>query len=271
MSGIEAKSCGDFFEQIPRILHQTWKTREIPVVWESFRQSWLEHNPDWEHRIWTDSDIEQLVLEKYPDFLPTFRAFPRNIQRVDAAKIMILKEHGGLYADLDTECLQSVDALLEDGGMLLSKTSDGVIEGAFIAAPPAHPFCSQVLERMQSQRLSARIFTRLPGLQATGVLLSTGPLMLHREQKEYFKTSGPAKSAGLRVLNPRYCSGRSWWRRNEAFKPEPETYVLHHHSDSWLLPLEQAVVRFAHPAGISLIILAVLLVAFGWQMIGGSQ
>ena len=265
MNPVDARKSGRGFAEIRRMLHQTWKNHDLPHGWVAFRQSWLDRHPEWEHRLWTDEDIRRLVVESYPQLLPIFDAFPRDIQRVDMAKFLILHRHGGVYADLDTECLRPVDDLLGGGGMTLSRTRDGVIEGAFMAAPPEHPFCAAAIRRMCNPRRAARFFMRIPGLQATGVLLSTGPLMLHREYRDFARLAC-RDDDGCRVLDPRYCSSRSWWRRHQGFRPDPKTFILHHHSDSWLLPVERSVVRFANPQGVVFVVALVLalLAVGGW-------
>jgi mannosyltransferase OCH1-like enzyme len=59
---------------IPRILHQTWKTREVPERFRGYVASWRRHHPDWEYRLWTDADNDDFIRTRYPDFLGTFRA-----------------------------------------------------------------------------------------------------------------------------------------------------------------------------------------------------
>ena len=46
---------------VPKILHQTWKTTEIPAAWQRFVESWGRMHPKWEHRIWTDEANRKFV------------------------------------------------------------------------------------------------------------------------------------------------------------------------------------------------------------------
>lgn len=41
---------------VPKLLHQTWQTREVPAKWAAARQSCIDLHPDYEHRLWTDDD-----------------------------------------------------------------------------------------------------------------------------------------------------------------------------------------------------------------------
>src|SRR4051794_26367104 len=98
--------------KIPLILHQTWKTSEVPDEWKPYQQSWKDHHPDWTYRLWTDDDYLPFVETHFPDFKQTFVDYSYQIQRVDAIRYLILFTYGGVYADLDIECLRPVDELL---------------------------------------------------------------------------------------------------------------------------------------------------------------
>ena len=234
---------GGVFTPIPRVLHQTWKTRDVPQEWRAYRQSWLEQHPLWEHRLWTDDDNRRLISERHSWFLPTYDAFARDIQRVDAAKYFILYTCGGVYADLDCECVKPVDPLVERGGALVGRTPDGVIDAAFLASPAGHPFWKETFRQMQSPPWIARVLHGVPGFDASHVLFSTGPQMLKRAVRCYVDRSASTQAAAITVCDPATFSSRSWLRRHEPFG-DVDTFVRHHYSDSWLWPSESAVVRW---------------------------
>lgn len=234
---------GERFDAIPRIVHQTWKTSEIPPDWKAWHESWPHHHPDWQHVLWTDEDNRRLIAERHAWFLPCYDAFPRDIQRVDAAKYFILYTFGGVYADLDTECRQPVDRATALGGALLSRSRDGVIDCSFLASSPRHPLWEQSFREMQSPPWIARALRGVPGIDASHVLFSTGPHMMRRAVRRYLSLVADQHDGdGITICAPEYFSSRSWWNRREPFR-EPEALVHHHYGDSWLQPLEAAVVR----------------------------
>lgn len=229
------------FAPIPRIVHQTWKTGQIPDEWQPFADSWRAHHPAWEYRLWTDADNRRLIAERYAWFLATYDAFPRDIQRVDAAKYFILFTHGGVYADLDCECVRAVDPLMARGGAIVSRTRDGVIDCAFLASPAGHRFWPAVFSQLQRPTLAGRLLRYVPGFQASHVLLTTGTRMMTRAVRAYASAVDGDEAPALTVYEARYVSGRSWLDRHEPFA-DPEAFVRHHYSDSWLIPSERLVV-----------------------------
>ena len=97
------------------------KDSNVPSEWVDYQRSWRLHQPDWEYRLWTDADNAEFVRSTFPDFWPTFRELPFEIQRVDAVRYLILLEFGGLYADLDTQCLMPFDGLLAEPSFVASE------------------------------------------------------------------------------------------------------------------------------------------------------
>ena len=47
---------------ITRILHQSWKSRELPAHFKHWQGSWRANHPGWEYRLWTDQDNRDLVV-----------------------------------------------------------------------------------------------------------------------------------------------------------------------------------------------------------------
>lgn len=229
------------FDPIPKIIHQTWRTAAIPDRWMPYQASWRRAHPDWEYRLWTDAANRRLIAETYPWFLPVFDAFPRDIQRVDAAKYFILYTCGGVYADLDCECLKPLDPLLARGGAVVSRTRDGVIDCAVFASPARHPLWEAVFRAMQHPTLAARLMWRVPALRASHVLFTTGTRMMKRVVRDYSRA--PAPAGALTVCEARFLSGRSWLDRYETFD-EPDAFMRHHYADSWLGPGEQRAHRW---------------------------
>src|SRR5277367_699670 len=97
---------------IPKIIHQTWCDEDLPTVLRPYVESWRQHHPQWEWRLWTDNDNRRFIRRHYPAFLKQYDRYPWPIQRVDAVRYFLLDHYGGLYVDLDFECLWPLDPLL---------------------------------------------------------------------------------------------------------------------------------------------------------------
>ncbi len=94
-----------FDPTIPKIIHQQWKTDNVPQKFIKWRNKWLQYypEPEYTHMLWTDRKARELIESYYPWFLETYDGYVHNINRADAARYFILHYYGGIYADLDYE------------------------------------------------------------------------------------------------------------------------------------------------------------------------
>ena len=95
-------------QKIPKIIHQSWKTKVLPAKFRQWSDSWSLKNPTYVRKLWTDEDNRALISEHYPWFLEKFDSFPQDIHRIDVSRIFYMHRYGGVYSDLDVVCLKSV-------------------------------------------------------------------------------------------------------------------------------------------------------------------
>jgi len=160
-------------KKIPKIVHQTWKTDDIPysIYNKRWVESWKKLNPEWEYKLWTDKKNREFIKENYPWFLKIYDSYPENIQRADAVRYFILYHFGGLYVDLDFECLKNIDPLLENktlvfGRVYPTKETFNEIPNAFMASTKKNKFWVRIFIELIKHKDCAE------------VEYSTGPVML---------------------------------------------------------------------------------------------
>ena len=105
-----------------RLFHFQSKTRDLTKETKSWMKV-LEMHPTiqeypniksssasiWTAVYWSDDSCKKLVQDYFPNFLPVFKSYPHNIQRVDSCRYLILYMYGGVYADTDIS-LHAIDA-----------------------------------------------------------------------------------------------------------------------------------------------------------------
>ncbi|MBN9549953.1 MAG: glycosyl transferase [Alphaproteobacteria bacterium] len=212
---------------IPKILHQTWKTDDIPARFQAYVDSWKRHHPDWTMMFWSDRRLLEFVAAHYPDFLPTFCSYERGVLRADAGRYLLLHHFGGVYADIDCECVAPFDPLTAEERIVFCREPDTharvqadfrrlpyLLFNGTIASPPGHPFWLHLL-------------SFLPGLaKAKEAIDATGPCVMTSAQLSYDDQSAfaihpsalfaPVDSAGRRAggeaatLSVHHWAG-TWW------------------------------------------------------------
>ena len=166
---------------IPRIIHQVWKTDTVPAHLREWSRSWSEKNPGWRHILWSDRMLLDFVARHYPRMLSLYCGYPHGIMRADAARYMLLHHFGGIYADLDAECLASLEPLTGEDRVVLCHEPPShwrlytsyrglthVLFNGTMASPAGHPFWPHLIDALPVMARSPQV------LDATGPLLLTG-------------------------------------------------------------------------------------------------
>ena len=99
--------------KIPKTIHQIWYQGEehIPSNYRYYASSWRHYNKDYEYLLWVKEDISELISKIYPHYYNFYESLPSMIQKIDFAKYCIMYAYGGVYVDMDSECLKPIDSL----------------------------------------------------------------------------------------------------------------------------------------------------------------
>ncbi|EGW32852.1 uncharacterized protein SPAPADRAFT_60194 [Spathaspora passalidarum NRRL Y-27907] len=178
---------------IPKIIHQTYKTSDIPEIWKSGQQACVSLHQDYQYILWTDAKARQFISEEFPWFLKTWDSYPYPIQRADAIRYFALVHYGGIYIDLDDGCERKLDPLLTVPAFVRKTVPTG-ISNDVMGSVPNHPFFLKVLE-------SLKTYQRNWLVPYITIMFSTGPLFLSVMWKQY-KRWGVPEAGKVRILMP---------------------------------------------------------------------
>ena len=102
----------DTNSKIPKIIIQTWKTKNIPPKYEKLVSSIKAFNPEPEFKylFFDDNDIETFLKTEYPSYFETYVKLPVVIQKIDFFRYIAVYHYGGFYFDLDMEGLHTLNS-----------------------------------------------------------------------------------------------------------------------------------------------------------------
>jgi len=242
----------------PKIIHQTWKDEQVPASLAPYQESWKRLHPDWEYRLWTDADNDALVDDMFPSLLDLYRSLPRAIHRADFARVLYLRQFGGLYVDLDIAALRPADELL-DGPLCVLGTEpklhaerlrgvNQVVCNAAMASVPNHPFWEKMIEEIRARSTQGR----------EDPVWMTGPLCLQAAFETHGAKLGvelwepdvffPLPDLGSSSLSLSPSERRHYERMATSGCYPPQSIGVHHWAHTWIPmnPVRQKVRKVAN-------------------------
>lgn len=139
---------------IPKIIHQMAPANinKWNYFWHECHQSWKDKFNDFEHVMWTDEKVFELVETSYPEYYEMFKSFSHNIIRWDFARFCILHKFGGIYADMDIYCYKNFyDFLTEDIYVVESWPEfEETIQNSLMASIPNHKFWEKCMSNVKT-------------------------------------------------------------------------------------------------------------------------
>ncbi|HEY7690867.1 MAG TPA: glycosyltransferase [Gaiellaceae bacterium] len=197
--------------RIPRIFHQIWVGPDpFPEEFLPYRQSWLDLNPGWELKLWTDDNFPKPEELRRPEAAEWLRA---PWERGDIFRLEVLWRQGGVHVDTDFECRRPIEPLIGDVDLFIGLRKPNKVNGALMGSVPGHPLLERGLEEIRPrQKYGMRM-----GAGYANVKDETGPQFL-----DHLLLGRPE----VRLFDPPVFYPRT--------PDELETaYAIHHRARAW--------------------------------------
>jgi hypothetical protein len=133
----------------------------------------------------------ELAAEYYPALFPVFCSYESGIKRADAGRYMLLHHFGGIYADLDSECVAPLSRFEPEDRVVLCHEPPShwaaqiryrchpfLLFNGVMASPARHEFWRHVMDLLPRTQPAADV------LDATGPALLTGAYLTYPSQQD---------------------------------------------------------------------------------------
>jgi mannosyltransferase OCH1-like enzyme len=94
---------------IPKIVHQTFRSKDLPFEERQLRKRIARLMPAWELRLWDDGDNDDLIGTVFPEYIDQFRQITRGVVKADICRLVYLFQFGGFYMDTDYKLLRPIE------------------------------------------------------------------------------------------------------------------------------------------------------------------
>jgi mannosyltransferase OCH1-like enzyme len=206
--------------RIPRVIHQIWLGKSMPADIERYVDSIKKTNPTFEHRLWTDKDVEAFDFANKHLFFQT----PNVGQRSDILRYAILEKMGGVYLDADFQGYNSFESLLHLNLFAgVSYDAEPVLFNGLIGSVPNHPIIQAINKELEPKHGD--------GMAVIG---STGPYFFTKKFYKHFNESDKIVVLPLTYFYPYPNFAQDKIYGDDLAKYiKPETICAHLWHSSW--------------------------------------
>ena len=156
---------------ITQFTHRIWVQGDPPDEYRFWLGTWETLMPDWEHRLWSESDYYPYLTGELKEL---YDSSPHYAQKSDIAGKVILYRHGGVMMCADFECFRHMGELFDGKEHVVAWwESPGQMSNGIIGAPPHHPAVGLSLDLMPAS-LRAQRERNMP------INYGAGPMFIHQ-------------------------------------------------------------------------------------------
>ncbi len=180
---------------------QTYKTKNLPEQAEAARETWISNNPGWKCELYDDADIDTYIQRYWSSKMYSFfKDLPIGVMKADLWRYLILKTHGGVYSDIDSNCLKPVTEWEEEQQfdtkdiLMISLENDEHFCQWTIYSTKEHPamkyICEYILDNYEEKGINIKDKNFVHSTTGPGVWTKAIISFLKEKDIGSFKNSG---------------------------------------------------------------------------------
>lgn len=196
-------------KDIPKIIWQSWKTKNLEGKMKENVDRVKEMNPEYKHILADDNDCRDFLMKHFGyNHVNAFDSLVPGAFKCDFWRYAVLYIHGGVYIDIDMVPLKPLREIIEPTDEFLSVADRDVlctmgcaIYQAFIATVPRHPIIYYSLQ-LSFSNIAMRSFDNMEPLSVTGPVVVGVAFNLFRRVRDTFRKIKAGKyPSGVRLLS----------------------------------------------------------------------
>jgi len=150
-------------QKIPKIIIQTYKTKDLPEYYQNIVNHNRNLNPEYEYKFFDDKDCLEFIKNNYDS--RTLNAFRKinpkyGASKADFFRYCAMYKYGGVYLDIKSKILKPLNHLIkQDDEYILSywkqkynnsflSNEKGEFQNWHIICVPGHPYLKAVIENV---------------------------------------------------------------------------------------------------------------------------
>jgi mannosyltransferase OCH1-like enzyme len=171
---------------IPKVIYQTWITKNLPIEIVNVRNRIQSLNPDYTMLLFDDNDMDDWIKNNYDENIyRCYKLLNIGAVKADLWRYLILYKNGGIYLDIDSDIVGNLDDLiLENDEAIISRESNLEIYVQWcLMFAPNHPILKRVI-----QECITNIVKNQKNINEIDPLFLTGPRVFTEAVKNTMNT-----------------------------------------------------------------------------------
>lgn len=217
---------------IPHVFHFIWLgDKPLPTPTRAFMAGWKRKHPRWKLRLWTDADLPGFPFSS-PAMAALYRSNANVGWRSDLLRYEILYRFGGVYADVDMECVHPIGGIIAPFAafvplVVMRPGWEAETNNGLLGATPGHPFYRYLLARLPDWATNTR------AARTGNVIWQTGPHALRQMLRDWRGQEAEGITHDVTLFPPHIFMPHTWDHRNETANRFPAALTRHHWWGTW--------------------------------------
>ncbi|MNK13092.1 Glycosyltransferase sugar-binding region containing DXD motif protein [compost metagenome] len=134
---------------IPKNIFQTFKDNKIPWLTKLYIRSFLKKNKDYSYEFYDDQRVSDFFAEHFDERInKAYRRLQIGAAKADFFRYAVLYIYGGIYIDLDSDLLVSIDKYLnkDDVAVITHENNRSLYAQWALIFDKGHPFLKRTME-----------------------------------------------------------------------------------------------------------------------------
>jgi mannosyltransferase OCH1-like enzyme len=156
---------------IPKVIYQTWKTKNLHPVIENIKENIQVLNPNYKIDLFDDDDMNMWIKSNCDE--NTYEAYNKlyvGAAKADLWRYLILYKNGGIYLDMDSIIYKSLDDLIkpDDSAIVSREGNKGYFMQWMLIFEKGHPILKSTIDKciynINNPNTSNVVFLTGPGV-----------------------------------------------------------------------------------------------------------
>ena len=133
---------------IPKIIYQTWKTKNLHENCLKIKNDIQKLNPEYEMILYDDKEIDEFIKINFDEFIYNcYSQLNVGASKADFWRYCILYKNGGIYLDIDSNITKSLDHLIDENDqcIITREGNPGIFNNWIMIFEKEHPVLAQTI------------------------------------------------------------------------------------------------------------------------------